>query len=195
MVQRPFRRPAGAALIVLLLAASPAAAQERARAWELLAGLGAAVDLHGMEGNDAAALGLGAHLALTGRVADGLRLGVQWDAAWFGGAPADEERHQLALVWEWTSDDLLVRVGPGLGLATVVEVDAPDPGGPPGDALVTIGSEGAVGLTAGVGLRIEAGRRLVVEPAVDLVAQRAAGHTLATLVVGGRLHFRRRIRG
>lgn len=179
----------GAAATFALLAA-PAGAQTDGGGWRLSAGAGLAVELAGSE-NEIDAPGLAVDVAVTRPAGDDLRLGLRWQGAWFDGRYANESRYLLGLVAEASlaGSRLVVRGGPGLSLATAVEVDFPPADGPPGDGTVGIGSWGALGATAGLAWRMGLGKEVALEPGLDVVYQRAGGFDLLTTALGVRLRF------
>jgi hypothetical protein len=199
----PLRGRAGAParrllpLLLLGLATSlptPGAAQapqDRGRSWSAGAGVGLGLDLKG-GGQEVSSPGLATHAHVVWHRGSSPGIGLTWDGAWFDGPFARERRLLLAAVVQVQPDSAPVhlRVGPGLGMMTVVEVDLPK-AGMPGGGLVAIGERGGWGLSGGLGARIEVGGA-IVEPAANLLWQRAgggdgAGVEAVTLTVGGRI--------
>ena len=188
------RRASFVAGVLLLLPASavPTAAQGPS-GWSAGLGLGLGVDLGGGH-RETNTLGLATQAAVLHHGGRGPGWGLQWDGAWFDGSFGTEKRFLLSAVVELPlgSGPLVLRTGPGVGMVTVVEVDKPEPGGV-GDALVSIGDNGAWGAVVGVAGRLNLGA-MALEPLADLVWERPSGigepgpHVF-TLVVGGRLHL------
>lgn len=183
------------ALLPTVSAAQEASAPAAESPWRLAVGLGLAVDGGGSQ-HDPEPLGLGTHASVTRRLASGLRVGLQWDGAWFDAKLTTEKRLQLSAVLEVDVPDtpLRARIGPGLGLASVVDVELPPPG-QFGDAQVSVGDRYAWGFVAGLGARVRLGRSVVLEPMADLLYQRADGFhggtfEPLTLVFGSRLGLR-----
>lgn len=184
-----------AVLLVLSTASLPVGidGQEPTAAWRGGVGVGLALDLGGTD-QAVDAVGLGTHAVVTRRTGRDLAWGLQWDGAWFDGDFATEKRFLLSAIVEAPLGEtpLHLRIGPGIGLATVVEVDRPEPG-VPGDALISIGDHGAWGMVAGVTGRWKQGAA-AVEPLASLMWHRTGGisrgsQSVFTLVVGGRLHL------
>lgn len=187
----PPGRPLLTLLLLFLATASGVGAQERESEWRAGLGVGMALDLAGA-GQEVDALGLATHAQLTWRGSEGPGWGLQWDGAWFDGRVVREKRVLLSAVVDAPLGDipLRLRAGPGVGLATVVETELPAPGGV-GDALVSIGDNGAWGAVAGLAGRMEIGWA-TLDPLATLVWQRVGGHSagahqVVTLVLGGRL--------
>ena len=174
--------------LILGLAAERAQAQEDR--WGLGVGAGMAVDVVGTD-QEVDAVGIAIQAVVTRRTAGGLGYGLLWDGAWFDGRFATEKRILLATVvtMDVPGSRLRVHAGPGLGLVTVVDADLPEPG-TVGDAVISVGDEGAWGGVAGVSARFPVGSAAVA-PMADLVWAHARGHDVVTLVLGGRLSLGR----
>lgn len=181
-----------AALFLLLLAAaggsSPAAAQETVD-WRLTAGMGGGLGLSGHDLSDAAEPALVFRASLDRRVGGSVRVGMEWIGAWLDGAPGGDSRQALLVTASARPGEgpLTVRAGAGLGVATVADVDGPPPGPIPGDAVVSVGTEGGVAFAAGLGWKLPLTRRLVLTPAADLLVHRTRGRTLSLLAASARL--------
>lgn len=119
-----------------------------------------------------------------------MALGFEWLGAWIGGKLGDDARHHVGgyALLRPAGRGPFVRLGLGLGLATVIDVDLPPADGPPGDGLVVVGEEVTGDVLAGAGWELALGGLWTVSAAGELWAQRASDRTLrsAVLSVGAR---------
>lgn len=173
--------------------APPLAAQEGGAGWSGALGIGLALDLD-QGAQPVSTVGIASQAQVTLHRRDGTGWGLRWDGAWMDGRFATEKRFLLSAVMERRlgASPIRLRVGPGVGLATVVEVDFP-PAGTVGDGLVSIGDSGSWGGVVGLSGRLGLGA-VSLAPAATLVYQRAGGHAggtqdFLTLSMGGRVRF------
>lgn len=181
-----------ASLIVLLAALLPGTVrgQETSGTWRFVAGGGVGFHLSGHELSDPGEPAGLAHVAVERRAGRDLWLGLGWTGAWLRGAPGGESRQALLLTLALEPAGLLeLRLGGGLAVATVAEVDGPP--GPPlvGDVLVAVGGESGGALSAGLALALPLADRLTLSPGIDVLIHRVGGETLGLLGLSARLRL------
>jgi hypothetical protein len=180
----------GFTVLFLQSEASAQSAPPTDSAWRVGAGAGIGVHLSGHEMSDAGEPAGLAQIFLERRALRELWVGLGWTGAWLRGAPGGDSRQALLLtVSGRVAGSLELRVGGGLAVATVVEIDGPPD--PPlfGDATVSVGSESGGAFTAGIGLGIPLASRLTLSPGADVLIHRVGGQTLSLLTLSARLRF------
>lgn len=181
-----------AALIVLAIGctSSDVGAQTAPEGWYAAAGGGISFGTSADDRTTTEGPGAGAQL-LIGRERTGHGFGALVQATWLGGR-YDEKRHLLAGVLTLRPAGLPVILlgGIGVGIATIIEVDGPPSPPAVGDALVSIGDQGAIGLVVGAALDIPVTSGIGIEPTFDLIVHHADGRNLGTGLLGARLRFR-----
>jgi hypothetical protein len=152
-------------------------AQPSPHPWALRLGGGLAGNLGGSTSpNDHGGGGtLFAHLTHT--VTDSWQIGGEVTGAWVDGEYVTLSRHMgsFIAIRSLPIRSVYFKAGAGLTWVTVETVDRPDPGGPPGDALVSIGDEMGVGLLAGVGLDVGFRSQMALTLGLDLQVQSVPG--------------------
>ena len=176
-----------AAAVFVLGSWAPARAQESPE-WRLSTGGGLGLVLAGHDMQESGAPGLAIRVAALRGDAN-RAWGLEWMGNWLEGAPGGDHRHHFGVTFVAApgGGPIRLRAGVGLALVTVAEVDQPPRDGPPGDTVIGIGDYGTVGATAGVETSFSLARGLRLQPAADVLLQRAGGYTLALAVLTLRL--------
>lgn len=176
---------------ILLVLAGPANAQIERDTWSVAMGVGAAIGMGGEDRNEATGPGLGLHLRVD-RARAGTGFGALVQANWIGGRFANEKRHVLAgvLVLRPSSVPIVLSAGPGVGYITVVDIDGPPPPPGVGDVVIAIGDNMAAAFVMGAAVELDVSPRIIIEPALDVVAHRSGGYTFGTALIGARVRFR-----
>lgn len=182
-----------AAVAAGLASAARAPAQELGANWRLVAGGGFGWSL---SGHDLSETWDRAGLVLAGidhRATEDVWLGVGWTGAWLErGAPGGDTRHALLIQTDVGpgDDGFALRLGAGLAISTITDVERPPPGGPPGDATVSTGGTMGGALSAGLGWFHRAfADRIALGGSLDFQLQRVGGHTLSLLGLAGRVEI------